>query len=217
MITRIGFAPGHPALSIDALHAHWTTAHARVTLQLPHVRRYWQNQPVLKDGATLLPWPGFDVCSEFDFDDMVAMDRAFSSEAYFEHVKPDEVHLLDKAKGGMLIAERIKLEGSLDAGEYRLLTFFRAAPMRQPAMLAAGIAALPRAGSAHGREVYAALEGRAAGQRVSLFDAVDINWFESAEAALAFAVSVEQRDRRCALADLIRGTENLIARVRRVR
>lgn len=216
MITRIGFAPGHPALSVETLQAHWTSRHAEVTLRLPHVRRYWQNQPVLSDGAPLLPWPGFDVCSEFDFADSVDMDRSFASAAYFEHVKPDEDYLLDKSKGGMLLAERVFDEGSPVSDGIRLLTFFRVAALRQPSALAAALISLPRAESAFAREVYVALEGRAAGQRVGMFDAVDINWFEDPESAHAFALSKEQRDRRYAVADLARGTENLIARVRMV-
>jgi hypothetical protein len=216
MITRIGFAPGHPSLSLDQLQAHWTTRHAEVTLKLPHIQRYWQNQPVLRDGANLLPWPGFDVCSEFDFAEPVDMDRTFSSPAYFEHVKPDEDHLLDKSRGGMLVAERVHLEGDPAEPEFRLLTFFRTAPLRQPGALASALAAMPGASTATARQIYATLEGGAAGQRVGMFDAVEINGFDSAERAHDFALSPEQRERRLAVAELARGTENLVARVRKV-
>jgi hypothetical protein len=163
----------------------------------------------------LLPWPGFDVCSEFDFDDPFEMDRAFCSAAYLEHVKPDEDYLLDKPKGGMVLADRILFEGS-PADGIRLLTFFRLAPLREPSLLASQLQSLPKAARAHSRELYVALGGRAAGQRISMFAAVEIHWFDSSETALAHVLSEEQRERRYAIADLVRGTENLIARVRKV-
>lgn len=213
MISRVGFAPRNPRLAIEAAQAHWRTRHAEATIGLPGVRRYWQNHAVLRDGNPLLPWPGFDACSEFDFDDIPAMDRAFTSAHYAEVVKPDEDHLLDKAKGGSLTADRRLLDGAIDGRGVRLIEFLRLAALRRPADLAEVVTRLPAAGGSLAREYYRALDGREAAQRVSLFDAVEIHWFEDADRAHAYALSTEHRDRHHEMADLVRGTERLIATV----
>lgn len=215
-LSRIGFAPALPHFSIPEAQAHWAGPHAEVSLTMPGVDRYWQNHAVLKDGLPLLPWTGFDCCSEFDFADTAAMDAAFASTAYFENVRPDEAQLLDKTKGGMLIAERHRTHGDPAAAPYRLMRFHRIAPLRPVAALADALLALDAVPGAICREVYVALDGGLTGQRAAMYDAVEIDGFASAEAALAHALSAEARARRTAHAHLLRGTDHLVARVNRV-
>lgn len=216
-ISRIGFAPALPHLSIPQAQAHWAGPHAQVSLTMPGVQRYWQNHAVLRDGLPLLPWTGFDCCSEFDFADTAGMDAAFASAAYFDHVRPDEAQLLDKTSGGMLIAKRHQTHGDPAAPAYRLMRFHRVAPLRPATALADALLTLDLADSAISREVFVALDGGATGQRAAMFDAVEIDGFDSAEAALAHALGAEARARRTIYAHLVRGTDHLVARVNRVR
>lgn len=216
-ISRIGFAPALPHLSIEQAQEHWAGPHAEVSLTLPGVERYWQNHAVLKDGMPLLPWPGFDACSEFDFADTAAMDAAFASSAYFENVRPDEAQLIDKTRGGMLITERHRISGDPAKAAYRLIRFHRVTPLRPVAALGDALLSLDGIAGAVSREVHIALDGSVTGQRAGMFDAVEIDGFDSAEDALAHALSADARLRRATYAHLVRGTDHLIARVNRVR
>lgn len=211
-ITRIGFAPRREGLSIEEAQAHWASRHAEVAGGLPGLQRYWQAHAVLKDGRPLLPWIGFDCCSELDYESFAAIDASFCSDHYFAEVQPDEAFLIDKTRGGSVSTHREILAGEVDPGRIRLMLFLRAAPLRGAAALADGVRALPTPAGASARELFVALEGAEAAQRVSLYDAVESLWFDSAEQALDFAHSAEQADRRRAIAGLVRGVDMLIAK-----
>lgn len=213
-INRIGFAPRHPALTIAQANAHWAGKHGEVAGGLHGMTRYWQNHAILADdGMPLLPWVGFDCCSDFEFTSLFDMDRAFTSDHYLQYVKPDEEILVDKTRGGGVTADHFHLSGQIEMKHVRLLQFMRVAPLRSGGELGEALKALPAGRNASARELYVAHHGKAAGQRVSVFDAIDIHWFETPQAALEFTRSLEQAERRRAVADLVRGTESLLARV----
>lgn len=216
-ITRIGFAPRRAGLSMEEAQTHWATRHAEVARGLPGLKRYWQMHAVLRDGRPLLPWAGFDCCSELDYESLPAIDASFTSDHYFAEVQPDETALLDKTKGGNVTTQRHLLEGEVDPGRVRLVLFMRAAPLRSGAALAEGVRTLPHPANARARELFVALDGPAAAQRVGLYDVVESLWFDDAGAALAFALSSEQAERRRAIADLVRGVDQLIATIRIVK
>jgi uncharacterized protein (TIGR02118 family) len=217
MIVRFGTAPRRIGLGIDEFQAHWRGKHGDLAVALPGVNRYWQNHAILRDGENILPWPGFDACSQFEFDDLQTMDAAFATEHALTALRADEQFLVDKPRGGMVLAETVKLEGRIDVNCIRLLTFLRCGPQRTVAALGKALDGLPNADPAIGREIYLALDGRAAGQRNSMFDAVEILWFETSEDAERYACSAEARDRRHEIGDLVRGTERLIAKIHVVR
>jgi hypothetical protein len=215
MISRIGFAPAKADLPLPEAQRHWAGHHAEVSIGLPGLQRYWQNHAVLHDGAPLLPWTGFDCCSEFDFDDGFTMDRAFTSDHYLAEIRPDEAVLVDKTKGGMLLADRhIVTEIDPDAS-FRLMSFYRTAPLRRSVDLADRLTVAEKAADSSGRELYIAVDGAAAGQRQPMFDAIEMDWFQDSAAALAFMQSAAWRRRRRDFAELVRGSEHLIAHVRR--
>lgn len=214
MIQRIGVAPRRQGLDIAEFQKHWGSEHGDVVTKLVGVRRYWQNHALLRDGEPMLPWPGFDACSEIEFDSMLAMDAAFSSPAYQEGVKKDEEFLVDKHIGGLMLAERVHVAGRIDMKGVRLLTFMRCAPQRTVAALHAALRAQPKASTAMARELFLALDDKAAAQRVSIFDAIDVQWFDTPDKAERHMVSAEAREQRHQFADLVRGTERLIARIR---
>ena len=144
---------------------------------------------------------------------MLAMDAAFASPAYREGVKKDEEFLVDKHIGGLMLAERVHVAGTIDMKGVRLLTFMRCAPQRTVAALHAALRAQPKASTAMARELFLALDDKAAAQRVSIFDAIDVQWFATPAEAERYMVSAEAREQRHAFADLVRGTERLIARI----
>ena len=136
MISRFGCAPRKPDLSIAQFQEHWRTSHAKVIGQLVGLDRYWQNHAVLRDGETILPWPGFDACAQIDAQSMVDMDRAFLSPHYQGAGREDERRFINHTGFGMTLCERVLADGRVDGSGVRLLTFLRLAPMRAPAALA---------------------------------------------------------------------------------
>ncbi|MBM3345218.1 MAG: hypothetical protein FJY55_01755 [Betaproteobacteria bacterium] len=213
MLSRFGCAPRKKDLTITQFQEHWRISHARVVSQLVGLKRYWQNHAVLRDGETLLPWPGFDACAQIDAETMLDMDRAFLSEHYQVTVREDERRFISHAGFGMTLCECVLADGRTDGSGVRLLTFMRLAPMRAPAALAGALLDDKRTGVAKGREVYLAITGAAAGQRASLFDAVESLWFDNDAEAERQVRSIEEREHRVRLADSVRGCERLIARV----
>lgn len=214
MITRIGLAPRRPGLGIDTFQAHWRGRHGELAAQLPGVRRYWQNHAVLRDGEPLLPWTGFDACAEIDFETLESMAAAFVTPLYLGPIREDEAYLIEKTRGGMVLSRRTIVSGAPRLDGVRLITFMRAAPGRRAADLHAALAAAPEVPDTVGREIFAALDPDEAGGHVSVFDAVEMLWFDSAAAAERHVVSAAARDRRAGFAELVRGVERLIAQVR---
>ena len=214
MITRFGFAPRRPGLGIEEFQSHWAGRHGDLAGALAGLQRYWQNHAVLAKGEPLLPWPGFDACSELDFPSVQAMNAAFAAEHYQVAVRADEAFLVDKPNGGMVVARRVGVSWRNPGEGVRLLTFLRLAPGRAKADLAAALKAMKPAPGALDREMFLALDPAEAEGFASAYDAVDIQWFATAEAAAAFAVGGEARLQRAHLGALVRGTERLIARVR---
>ena len=216
MISRFGSAPRKPDLTITQFQEHWRTSHARVVGQMVGLKRYWQNHAVLRDGETILPWPGFDACAQIDADTLLDMERAFLAPHYQITVREDERRFINHTGFGMTLCERALDEGRVDGSGVRLLTFMRLAPMRAPAALSEALLSAPRSGVAKGREVYLALTGVAAGQRSSLFDAVEALWFDDEAEAERQVRSAEEREHRTRLADSVRGCERVITRVIKV-
>ncbi|WP_293858034.1 EthD domain-containing protein [uncultured Alsobacter sp.] len=214
MITRIGLAPRRPGLDVDTFQAHWRGRHGELAAQLPGVRRYWQNHAVLRDGEPLLPWTGFDACAEIDFESLEAMAGAFVTPLYLGPIRDDEAYLIEKTRGGMVLTRRTILSGAPHLEGIRLLTFLRAAPGKPARDLQAALAEAPDVPEAVGRELCAALDPEEAGGHVSVFDAVEVLWFATAQDAERHVVSAGARARRAGFAERVRGVERLIARVR---
>jgi len=213
MITRIGVAPRRKGMTTDAFQAHWLGPHADAVGPLPGLVRYWQSHAIIDGGEPLLPWPGFDACSELDFADGATMEAAFAGPAYFDRVKPDEDRFVDKTAGGMMLTRREVVQGAPapDAG-LRLWRFMRAAPGRPAGALGSALAAAPIPNGSFAHERFIALPEAETG-RTPIFEAAEAFWFADAAAALAALRSPAMRERLAALALEVRGTEHLLARV----
>lgn len=213
MITRIGMAPRRFALTSTEFQRHWHDVHGPLVRKFEGLRRNWQNHAILRDGEPLLPWPGFDACSEMDFNDVAAMQLAFRPDRYPPELQADSEYLIDKSKAAPMVARRIHVSGTIDPQAVRLMTFMRAAP-DCAGRIGAALRTLPMAYAATARELYLSLDSVAAVSGLCGFDAVDVLWFDRPDSAERYLISAEAREHRHALAHVVRGVERLIARVR---
>src|SRR5215475_6494143 len=106
MIVRVGMAPRESSLGFAEFQAHWANEHGTLAATLAGLRSYVQNHAVLAGGRPLLPYPGFDACSELTFDSLEAMDEAFESDHYRQNVTADEKELIDRSRFSMMLTER---------------------------------------------------------------------------------------------------------------
>ena len=138
MITRFGMAPRSHGMTIDAFRHHWRTSHADAAGQIPGLRRYTQNHSLLDDhGHYLLGYPGFDACSELDFDSVQAMDEGFASETYRNTVVADENDFVDKTRFSIVVTDAtVVMDGPAEG--IKLMRFFRVHPSSDvPALMSA--------------------------------------------------------------------------------
>jgi uncharacterized protein (TIGR02118 family) len=184
-ITRLGTAPRAAGLSFAGFQDHWRGEHAGLAGELPGLRRYVQNHAVLVGGRPLLPYAGFDACSEIEFDSIDAMDAAFASEHYRSTVTADEHALIDRPRFMLALLERHTLRAG--PGDIKLMTFWRATPRSSVAELHATLAdAWPDDGQT-GHEQLRVIEDAHDGRPGPVCDAVDILRFAAVDAARAFA------------------------------
>jgi uncharacterized protein (TIGR02118 family) len=98
MLTRLGAAARRHDMTVEAFQAHWRTQHGDTAGAIPNLRRYVQHHAVLEGGRPLLPYPGFDACSELDFDSLESMDEGFRLAAEDGELKADEDRFVDKTR-----------------------------------------------------------------------------------------------------------------------
>lgn len=129
MITRVFFAARRGDITTEACLAHWRGHHAAIGARLPRVRAYVQNHGVLDGGRFLLPYPGFDIMPELDWDDLDAMDAAIDSPEHEQDSVGDEAEFIDTARTGLAVTTRHVLAGGTPrADAVKLITLVRRAP-----------------------------------------------------------------------------------------
>ena len=221
MITRVGMAPRAAGLTYEAAQEHWRNEHADLAGQLPGLRGYVQNHAVLADGGPLLPYPGFDACSELEFDSLAAMDEAFASEHYREAVVADEHSLIDKSRFALILTERrVLADGDPEAGAVKLLTFLPLDPRAtRPALderLAGPYREIVAEAGPLRHEQLLEIPGAHEGRLPALCAAVDILWFSTSEQALEVVQGETGHRAAYALAGAAFGAARLLALPNRV-
>lgn len=210
-------APRVEGLTFEAAQEHWRTAHGDVASGIPGLRRYVQNHALLREGVPLLPYAGFDACSELEFADFDAMRAGFASEHYQTAVRADEMGLIDKSRFMMaLTRRRVIAEGEPSDGAVKLMSFLRAHPISSPQALVEALEG-PYAEAAQAAEPlrHELLVTEAAEHEPSLppcCDAIDILWFSSPEDALDALTGVLSERPGWLLAGVAFGAARLIAR-----
>jgi uncharacterized protein (TIGR02118 family) len=220
MITRVFFGARRADLTTDACLAHWRGHHSAIGARLPGVRAYVQNHGVLAGGRFLLPYPGFDIMPELDWDDVAAMDRAIDSPVHEQDSVDDEANFIDGLRTGYAVTNRhVLMDGRPPAEAVKLITLFRRAPNTPEAALAATLMG-PYANAVEGtgpqrHEALISIPDRVGRPPFSV-QAIDILWFATPEDATGWTTSEAAYQAAWQLAGVALGTERLVARPHRV-
>jgi len=220
MITRVFLAARRADMTTEACLNHWRGQHAAIGASLPRVRAYVQNHGVLDGGRFLLPYPGFDIMPELDWDSLEDMDAAIESPAHEQDSIDDEANFIDTTRTGLVVADRhVLTEVAPPSEAVKLITFLRLAPGASASSLQAalkGAFAGAVAGSTGGRhEVLLTIPDRA-GRPPFTAQAIDLQWFDTPRDALAWTASDAYHRALWPLSGIAFGSERLIARPNRV-
>jgi hypothetical protein len=220
VITRVFFGARRGDLTTQACLDHWRGTHASIGASLPAVRAYVQNHGLLEGGRFLLPYPGFDIMPELDWDDVGAMDKAIDSPAHATDSIDDEENFLDTSRTGYAVTERTVLKGGAPSTEaVKLITLLRRAPNASPEALRESLtgpyAQAVRPADPLRHEVLISLPDRQ-GRPAFAVQAIDIIWFAAPEDALAWTASAAAYSAAWTLSGLTFGSERLIARPHKV-
>ncbi len=129
MLTRLGAAARRPELTVEQFQEHWIANHGPTAGSIPNLVRYVQHHAVLVDGRPLLPYPGFDACSELDFESLEAMDDGFEQAAAGGELRADEDRFVDKSRYSWVLGEvDVRLAERPADDHVTLLTWWRAHP-----------------------------------------------------------------------------------------
>jgi uncharacterized protein (TIGR02118 family) len=220
VITRVFLAARRSDITTEACLAHWRGNHAAIGASLPGVRAYVQNHGVLDGGRFLLPYPGFDIMPELDWDDIAGMDAAIDSPAHEQDSIDDEANFIDTARTGLAVTHRQVLGDAPAAPDsVKLITFMHRAPTASKSSLHAALkGAYAQAVEARGpgrHEVLLTIPDRA-GRPAFSAHAIDLLWFTTPRDALAWLASDAAYRAAWALAGIAFGTERLIARPHKI-
>jgi len=220
MITRVFFGARRSDLTTEACLSHWRGTHAAIGARLPGVRAYVQNHGVLSDGRFLLPYPGFDIMPELDWDDLGAMDVAIDSPVHEREGIDDEANFIDTARTGYAVTTRHVLrDGDPLRGAVKLITLLRQAPNASLRALEDALTGPYAAAVAQVRplrhEALVTLPDREGRPPFSV-GAVDILWFAQPADALRWVDSDTAHAAAWHLAGVALGSERMIARPHKV-
>lgn len=216
MITRVFIAARRHDMTTEQCLAHWRGRHASIGARLPRVRSYVQNHGVLEGGRFLLPYPGFDIMPELDWDDLAAMDAAIDSPVHEKDSIDDEANFIDTSRTGLAVTTRhVLVRGDARADAVKLITFMRRAPAVSEedfhAALLGPYASAIAATNPMRHELLITIPDRPKRPPFTA-QAIDLHWFPSALDAAAWVTSEEAHRTAWALAGVAFGRERLLAR-----
>lgn len=101
-----------PGLSHEEFDLYWRSHHAAVIKSVPeftrHVRRYVQCHLAAQD-TPFLAASGYDGVAELWFDDIAALNTAFTEPRYLEVIRPDELKFVDMERTISLVTEELEI------------------------------------------------------------------------------------------------------------
>jgi hypothetical protein len=218
MLTRVGAAARRPELTVEEFQRHWMTNHGPTAGSIANLVRYVQHHAVLVDGRPMLPYPGFDACSELDFESLDAMDDGFARAAATGELKADEDRFVDKSRYSWVLGEVDVRSPNRPAAEVTtLVTWWRSHPAASPERLLSALTGEWEDGVVEG--VGDALAGRRLivaradwheGRQPATADVVEVIAFDGLEAAISF-VATTAHDLGPVLAGVAFGSERHVA------
>ena len=220
MITRLFFGPRRAGMTTEECLAHWRGTHSAIGARLPGVQAYVQNHGVLADGRFLLPYPGFDIMPELDWDDLTAMDAAIDSPVHEQDSIDDEANFIDVRRTGYAVTVRhIVSEGRAPDSAVKLITLFRRAANASARALSDALTGPYAATVARSQplrhEILITFPDREARPPFAA-QAVELLWFAGPEDALAWTRSDAASAAAWQLAGVAFGTERLVARPHKI-
>ncbi|SVD77851.1 uncharacterized protein METZ01_LOCUS430705 [marine metagenome] len=218
MIIRFGMAPRLPEWSFEAFQNYWATSHADAAGAIPGLLAYTQNHSVLVDGKPLLPYPGFDACSELAFESVESMNSGFSSEKYLESVRQDEDAFIDKSRFSLALVREQLMTGDLSTAPNsttKVITAFRHHPSANGNSLTSVICNEVTDSVAEdeplAQRVLVTDHQAHTGLPPAVLDAVFMAWFSNLDRAQAHLRSANRARAELALAGLVFGRVDLLA------
>ena len=214
MLTRVGAAARRSGMSVREFQDHWRSQHGPTAGAIANLRRYVQHHGVLVDGTPLLPYPGFDACSELDFDSLEAMDEGFAVAAEQGELRADEDRFVDKSRYSWVLGEADQRAPDRDVVDpVTLVTWWRAHPTAtrdrlRDVLTGEWEAALP---DVAGRRIITARPDWHADRPPPSADAVEVITFDGLDAARSF-LSAEAPAAGPLLAGVAFGSERHLAR-----
>ena len=218
MIIRFGMAPRLPEWSFEAFQNYWATSHADAAGAIPGLLAYTQNHSVLVDGKPLLPYPGFDACSELTFESVESMNAGFSSEKYLESVRQDEDAFIDKSRFSLALVREQLVTGDLSPAPdsaVKAITALRHHPATEGDQLTSiicnEVVNLVAEDAPLAQRVLVTDHQAHAGLPPAVFDAVFMAWFPDLDRAQAHLRSTNRARAELALAGFVFGRVDLLA------
>jgi uncharacterized protein (TIGR02118 family) len=222
VIRRISFTRRAAGVGYDDFQRHWRGPHAELARLLPDLRSYVQNHAVLGPEGPLLPYPGFDVCVELEYDSREDMEASLTSPEYRGAAIADQSGFTDMTHlMWMLVESPGVAQDPARPDAVKHMTFIRRtgaveSEQFEEAVLGPYADVIGEATDGRRRELLLPSSGMRAGDPPPAFDAVDIVWFDNAGAAVAFTTSGVAQRARWELGGRAAGIERLIARGLRV-
>ena len=219
MIIRFGMAPRLPGSSFEDFQHHWMTSHADAAGAIPGLLGYTQNHSVLVGGKPLLPYPGFDACSELVFENLESMNEGFSSQQYLDSVRQDEDAFIDKSRFSLALVRQQLTIGDLPilpSSSVKVITALRCHPAAEKQLLISTMCsevtdAVAEDGPLAQRVLVTDHEAHV-GQPPAVFDVVLMSWFPDLDRAQAHLSSVNRARAELALAGIAFGRVDLLAK-----
>jgi len=219
MIIRFGMAPRLPGSSFEAFQKHWMTSHADAAGAIPGLLAYTQNHSVLVEGKPLLPYPGFDACSELIFESVESMNEGFSSQQYLDSVRQDEDAFIEKSRFSLALTREHLAIGNppvLKDSPIKIVTAFRCHPSTEKALLVSTVCdemtkAIAEDAPLAQRVLVTDHEAHT-GQPPAVFDIALMSWFPDLEKAQSHLSSANRARAELALAGIAFGRFDLLAK-----
>jgi hypothetical protein len=220
VITRVFIAARRLDMTPEQCLDHWRGRHAAIGARLPRVRAYVQNHGVLDGGRFLLPYPGFDIMPELDWDDLAAMDAAIDSPTHERDSVDDEANFIDTSRTGLAVTTRhVMVQGTPRPDAVKLINFMRRAPAVSEEAFHSALLGPYSAAVAESKplrhELLITIPDRPNRPPFSA-QAIDLHWFVSVHDAMAWTVSEAAGRADWQLAGLRLGTERFIARPHKI-